>query len=58
MKQVVPWISFVVVHFVKEHAQEKCTHQQHEYEHGQTHETVVGRKQIDQHFHGELQLKR
>ena len=58
MRHVVHGFSFVVVHFVKEHAQEKCTHQQDENEHGQTHEAVVGRKQIDQQFHGELQLNK
>jgi hypothetical protein len=43
---------FVVVHFVHKHAQEKSGHEQHEHDHAQTHQAIVGRKQVNQHFHG------
>jgi hypothetical protein len=42
---------FVVVHLVQEHAQKKCCHAQHEHDHAQTHQAIVGEKQVHQHFH-------
>mgnify|MGYP000208603373 CR=1 FL=1 len=42
---------FVGVHFVNKHAQKEGGHQQHEHDHAHTHQAIVGREQIDQHFH-------
>jgi hypothetical protein len=47
-----------MVHFVKEHAQEESAHEQHEHNHSQTHQPVIGGKQIAQDFHEELQWNR
>jgi hypothetical protein len=46
-----------MVHFVHEHAQEKSRHHEHERDHAQTHQAIVGGKQINQHFHQKLSCR-